>query len=95
VKFNGIELIDLGNGVWFSRTVNSAGDHVGVIEWHYCQDKENLAGGILLFDIPENASEDRPKWTLVTDDPLTMHPSVLCRTCGLHGWITNGQWVTA
>lgn len=31
--------------------------------------------------------------TVVVDDPLTVTPSVLCRDCGLHGYIRQGRWV--
>ena len=32
-------------------------------------------------------------WTLVSKDPLTITPSIMCGSCGLHGFFTNGQWV--
>jgi hypothetical protein len=32
---------------------------------------------------------------LLSDDPLTVSPSVLCADCGLHGFITNGKWRSA
>lgn len=34
-------------------------------------------------------------WDLVQVDPLTITASILCQECGLHGFITNGQWVSA
>lgn len=34
-----------------------------------------------------------PFWTLVSLEPLTITPSLLCRLCGDHGFITDGQWV--
>jgi hypothetical protein len=34
-------------------------------------------------------------WTLVSEEPLTLTPSVLCRSCGHHGFITDGKWVPA
>lgn len=34
------------------------------------------------------------KWTLVSDEPLHIEPSVLC-SCGDHGWIRDGRWVPA
>lgn len=96
-EYDGIDLTDIGLGVWISRVVNSDGHPVGVLEWHYCggSTEEHFAAGSLLFDIQENAGQNRPKWTLVSDEPLTLHPSVLCRTCGLHGWIQQGRWVSA
>lgn len=32
---------------------------------------------------------------VVTADPLTLTPSLLCDTCGLHGFIRDGRWVPA
>lgn len=32
-------------------------------------------------------------WTVVSIDPLTLSPSLLCRQCGHHGHIINGRWV--
>lgn len=34
-------------------------------------------------------------WTVQQRTPLTVKPSILCHTCQLHGWITNGQWWNA
>jgi hypothetical protein len=29
---------------------------------------------------------------IIATDPLTISPSILCEDCGLHGFITNGEW---
>lgn len=34
-------------------------------------------------------------WTLVSADPLTVTPSVLCIACQTHGFITDGKWISA
>jgi hypothetical protein len=34
-------------------------------------------------------------WVVVCLDPLTLSPSVLCRSCGHHGFIRNGRWEPA
>lgn len=34
-------------------------------------------------------------WTVESDDPLTLSPSILCRVCGDHGFVRNGKWVPA
>lgn len=52
--------------------------------------------------VSTNAQHSRPAWSVVTADPLTLHPSIQC-DCnvlvapgeGQHGWITDGQWVNA
>lgn len=32
---------------------------------------------------------------LVSQNPLTITPSILCPDCGTHGFVTNGKWVPA
>ena len=34
-------------------------------------------------------------WTVVTKEPLTVSPSILCGQCGLHGFWREGKWVGA
>lgn len=34
-------------------------------------------------------------WKVVSDDPLTLEPSIQCRACGDHGHIRNGRWERA
>lgn len=31
-------------------------------------------------------------WELVAAQPLEVSPSLLCRACGVHGFIRNGRW---
>lgn len=31
-------------------------------------------------------------WDVVSLEPLTLSPSLLCLACGHHGWIENGKW---
>jgi hypothetical protein len=34
-------------------------------------------------------------WELVSDNPVTLAPSLACRACGDHGFIRNGKWEKA
>jgi hypothetical protein len=34
-------------------------------------------------------------WILISKEPMTVRPSILCTRCGCHGWITKGEWVPA
>ena len=34
-------------------------------------------------------------WAVESEEPLTLSPSLLCRTCGHHGFIRGGRWVPA
>jgi hypothetical protein len=49
------------------------------------------------FDIPEMQGifEGRTMWQVQSWDPLTINPSLLCLTCGDHGFIREGKWVPA
>lgn len=33
-----------------------------------------------------------PGHTIVSTDPVTITPSILCGDCGLHGFLTEGVW---
>lgn len=34
-------------------------------------------------------------WTVESENPLTLSPSVLCRVCGDHGFVRAGRWEKA
>lgn len=51
-------------------------------------------GGVM-FDIPGAEHFPGAKWQVVSWDPLTISPSVLCMVCGDHGFIRDGLWVPA
>lgn len=92
-------LVDLGHDVLIKFFVRAGSDEpVGFIETHPAPDGAGCHGSVL-FDVPANASENRPKWQLVSLDPLHIEPSVLCGShavpgsgCGHHGFIRNGRW---
>lgn len=97
--FTDANLRDLGHGVYWTKVMASGDEWIGILEWHECLAAQNCsdaglsAGGVYF----ENATTDikGARWQLVSGDPLTILPSVLCRACGLHGWITDGRWVPA
>lgn len=33
--------------------------------------------------------------SVLSMEPLTITPSILCGECGMHGFITEGKWVSA
>ncbi len=35
------------------------------------------------------------KWQIVSKEPLTVSPSILCRQCGVHGFWQNDEWISA
>jgi hypothetical protein len=92
-----MELHDLGHDVYWTK-VDYEGQWVGILEWHQCNaqnvtDSDVTAGGVNFENAP--AGVQGPRWKLEQAEPLTISPSVLCRTCGLHGWIRDGKWVPA
>lgn len=70
----------------------------GFVRWcHNCKNSEGKAyrtNGAL----PIEEGHGHPAWELVSKDPLTISPSILCvppHGCGIHGFITDGKWVPA
>ncbi len=72
----------------------------GVAWTHPCT---GACGGVSMQHIPVDrpsrwdtlGRSDAPVWTLVSVDPLSISPSLLCEACGTHGFITDGKWVAA
>jgi hypothetical protein len=86
-------ITDLGHGVRV-RLVDY-GEHgvekdIDVEYWHPCSG-QRAADGELASWVPCKPGH----WTLVSREPLTLSPSLLCRLCGHHGFIRDGKWVPA
>lgn len=45
-------------------------------------------------DVQRQVSPDQVTWSVISWEPLTIAPSVLC-SCGDHGFIREGVWVPA
>lgn len=101
------EHLDIGDGHTLrkigwrpDRKLNPQYEGMPDIEWlGVLVDHTGVGGepcvGLVTFDLPgvrEVVGPDRPLWTVESFDPLTTTPSVLCRICGDHGYITNGEW---
>lgn len=54
--------------------------------WHHCR----VIDGTQIVCAP--ALQLDGGHVVVSEDPLTIAPSILCPDCGLHGFITNGAW---
>ena len=88
--------LDLGNGyTGYLFACSEAHPHpsgyAGVTVRHATPDG-NQCGHIATWD---GSHDPDHTWELVSIDPLHIEPSILCHTCGDHGWIRNGQWVKA
>jgi len=60
-------------------------------------DPNQQCGGFVTFDSP-SARQVFPGyafWNVESWEPMTLSPSLLCRTCGRHGFIRQGKWVEA
>jgi hypothetical protein len=68
----------------------------GLIESHPRPDTGERCSGAVTFDLVCTVElGDRPRWRVVGRHPLTLEPSLLCHTCGHHGFIREGRWVPA
>lgn len=87
-----MERIPLGEGMSYTRVVDGNEEWVGIILWYSgCAVHEDCGGSVPFTNFPG----ERAKWDVVSKEPLTLHPSILRKPCGLHGWIQNGKWVPA
>lgn len=88
--------------------IDPAGAHIWhpAAEGSECRNHHNWSGddkldklglGSVTFNhelLPDSIGGDA-RWTLINFDPLTIAPSVLCRSCGDHGFVRDGKWVPA
>lgn len=58
---------------------------------------EPCSGGVNFEPPPAHRAVwgERTYWQVQSLEPLTISPSVLCKTCGDHGYIRSGRWVPA
>lgn len=57
---------------------------------------ERCMGGVRFPSETQRAVDPRSAtWDVSSWEPLTISPSVLCRRCGDHGFVRDGEWVTA
>lgn len=81
-------VLDLGSGLTAELRLLD-GELMGVELIHKAASGGKCSGGAWL---PVTGPD---RWELVSRDPLTLSPSILCRGCGLHGFIREGKWVPA
>jgi hypothetical protein len=64
---------------------------------HARPDNGARCGGYVTFDseVARTAFAGTSKWTVESWEPMTLSPSILCRSCGRHGFIRQGKWVEA
>lgn len=77
--------IDFGKGVRGS-VVRYRNKKAGIILAHRTSDGAVCVGSVFWIKVNNGYT-----FTKSNDDPLTIEESIRC-TCGLHGWIREGEW---
>ncbi len=89
------EPIDIGCDVTISF-VEYKGERCGLIEEHpSSKSPTGRCSGFIAFRGTLYGDSTPPVWDVVSMEPLTLAPSLLCRTCGHHGFIVGGKWKPA
>ena len=91
-------LMPLGDNVHFLRFVEYEDDpRAGAHVMHKKPDGSDCNGWITFEGSAwaKAFKEKIPTWKVLSWEPLTLEPSILCRTCGDHGHIRNGKWEKA
>lgn len=76
---------ELGSSVRIERRYLD-GHLDGIAWWHVCN-------GVEREDFMSIRPARRDGWDVISVQPLTLSPSVLCRTCLFHGYVRDGRWV--
>lgn len=62
---------------------------------HECLGRFAPNGCVVDGPVSQQIDGGRARWQVVSWEPLTLSPSLLCRACGMHGFIQQGRWVPA
>jgi len=89
--------IDIGCGHSFAFVEYKGDEHAAIDEYHLTKDGKECKGFIPLKggSWVNEFGKDLGAWDVISLDPLTLSPSLLCRVCGSHGFIRDGKWVEA
>lgn len=79
-----VDVVDVGGGVRMAKVDDPARRYL--VE-HTCK----TVGDTTLVIAPSLSAGHQ----VLSEDPLTITPSILCPDCGLHGFVTEGLWRTA
>jgi len=103
-----IAYTDLGHGVRYTfaawapdRDLNPQYTHLPDVDRymllleHDCNGRRVANGCTLDGDVSRELDADRPRWTVLGWEPLTLHPSILCLSCQMHGFVRDSQWIPA
>lgn len=84
-----VGVMQLGHGHTFEALLGNNGELIG---WSHVH--PDARGGTEPCQSVCAVREigDTPIHEIVCAEPLTLSPSLKCRTCGAHGHVTNGKW---
>ena len=88
--------LDIGGGHKI-EFLDWQGETAGIVDWHRNKDGEWCCGWVAFRQSKWGAQFKAGDvgWNVVQREPLTLSPSLLCKTCGDHGFINEGKWVQA
>ncbi len=88
--------IDIGEGHAIAYA-EWQGETAGITDWHKKADGTWCSGWVAFRGSKweRGFTQGITAWDVLQRDPLTLSPSLLCRTCGDHGFIREGKWVKA
>jgi hypothetical protein len=81
--------LDLGYGHYFEAALDVRGDLAGWLHAH--PDARDATRPCKSF-CAVRAVDGLPVHVVAQADPLTLSPSLKCRSCGAHGEVINGKW---
>ena len=92
-------LIDIGGGHTIKFVSYKDDERAAIQDHHLTKDGKPCRGFVSFLD-GAWANEFRnvdgfQAWKVESWEPLTLSPSLLCKTCGDHGFIRGGKWVMA
>ena len=88
--------IDIG-GNHMIEFVTYQGDIAGINDYHRRKSDGAWCRGWVMFNGSSLGKQfnNQGGWDVTQREPLTISPSMVCRSCGDHGFIQNGKWVPA
>jgi len=90
-------VIELGDNHTIEFTSYKGDDRAGAIVTHLtpegklCEGSISFRGHSWVAEFKSGIPD--ASWELVSDNPVTLSPSLACRVCGDHGFIREGKWV--
>lgn len=91
------EMIDLGHGHHIRFAVDRQSGQRFFVDEHPSarQDGVPCAGSGRIITPGVARQDGKAYWTMESETPLTLSPSLLCTACGDHGWVRAGRWEPA